>query len=218
MQHESEKPIRFLALNVGDYKGGSQMLKEKEKYGMLTLVERAGTSKSGSVLWKCVCDCGKETIANAHNLKTGHTRSCGCLNHKKKNIDNKRLYSIWKNMRCRCYRTNNIGYRNYGAKGVGICEDWLHDFNSFAKWALENGYEENLTIDRIDVNGNYEPSNCRWSNNEVQQNNKRNCVYIFHDGKTQTIAQWAREKKIPYSTLSYRLTIANWDIESALEK
>lgn len=115
-----------------------------------------------------------------------------------------RLYNIWNGMKQRCRDKNHIKYKNYGARGIRVCDDWLHDFMNFYNWAINNGYKENLTIDRIDVNGNYEPSNCQWLTNFEQQHNKTNLIILEYDGKSLCISEWARLLNIPETTLRSR--------------
>lgn len=128
-----------------------------------------------------------------------------------------RLYHIWKNMKARCYRKTCKEYKWYGAKGVIIFDNWKNDFSIFKDWALSNGYKDNLTIDRIDNKGNYEPSNCRWVDLRTQQNNRSNNRYYTHNGITQTLADWAREYGIPESNLITRIE-KGWDFEDALTR
>lgn len=104
-----------------------------------------------------------------------------------------RLYRTWTRMKTRCYNKKFQHYKSYGGRGIKVCDEWLHDFMAFYNWAVSHGYNDNLTIDRIDVNGDYEPNNCRWLTNEEQQNNKRNNIHLTYKGKTQTISQWANE-------------------------
>ena len=125
-------------------------------------------------------------------------------------MENKRLHSILIHMKDRCYNPNNQEFKHYGGRGITVCEEWQtpHSWKggrAFIKWALENGYADNLTIDRIDCNKGYSPENCRWVSMEVQQNNKRNNRLITYKGKTQTIAQWSRDLEIPFKTIQYRL-------------
>lgn len=136
------------------------------------------------------------------------------MTHGKRNT---RLYSIYAHIKERCYNANNKSYHYYGAKGIIICDEWLHDFQAFYDWAMANGYADNLTIDRIDVNGNYEPSNCRWVTMKEQSNNKSCNISIAFNGKTQTLKQWADELGINYTRLYQRIYVRGWSVEKAFD-
>lgn len=158
-----------------------------QKFGRLTVVKKLGHYK-GNALWLCECECGNKKIVRSDALRSNRIRSCGCLkkeqnkinlNQTKHNKENTRLYSVWVNIKTRCYNKNNKTYKYYGQRGISLCKEWKEDFMSFYNWAFANGYDENAkrgvcTIDRIDVNGNYEPKNCRWISIQEQQKNKRN--------------------------------------------
>lgn len=116
-----------------------------------------------------------------------------------------RIYDIWRAMKQRCYYKKNVCYKDYGGRGITVCEEWLHNFQAFYDWAMANGYEENLTIDRKDVNGNYEPSNCRWATNAEQATNKRNSRYIKYRGELKTLSEWSKVTGIDQKTISYRI-------------
>lgn len=156
------------------------------RFNHLTVIGRADNDKWGKAQWKCVCDCGNECVVMRSNLK--HQKSCGCdlCRPEVEKVD-KRIIRIWAGMYSRCYNDNeyNIGYKNYGGRGIKICDEWLGKggCRRFYEWAMKNGYRKDLTIDRIDVNGNYEPSNCRWADLETQSNNKRNSIRVLYEGR-----------------------------------
>lgn len=156
-----------------------------EKIGRLTIIKRIGTNKGGRPIWLCQCDCGNTANVSSHELRNGDTKSCGCLQKeqiiKAKSIHNgckDRLYRIWRAMKERCKNPNNKDYHAYGGRGIEVCDEWINDYAAFREWALANGYDENApfgecTIDRINVNKNYEPSNCRWADASTQSSNRR---------------------------------------------
>lgn len=189
-----------------------------QQFGYLKVLKKEKYSETAhSHLWECICDCGNKTIVSGTNLRTGHTTSCGCK--KGKIIHNKyktRLYVIYRNMKQRCYNAKKKEYKNYGGRGIIICSDWLSDFMIFYNWSINNGYSDNLTIDRIDVNGNYEPSNCRWVDHICQQNNMRTNRRITYKNETHTIAEWSRILKISPKLISDRLR--NNSFEDILKK
>ncbi|MBO7671969.1 hypothetical protein J6S88_01020, partial [bacterium] len=162
-------------------------------------------------IWKCECECGNIVFVESYSLKNGNTKSCGCLKYDSRNYTHKhsseRIYKIWLSMKARCFYKTNHAYKWYGAIGIRVCDEWKNDFMSFYNWSMENGYSEHLSIDRIDVNGNYEPNNCRWTTMEVQQNNRRNTTYIEYNGMKKTISEWSKITGIKRSTLYNRIKI-----------
>lgn len=198
-----------------------------QKFGRLIVVRRA-ENKHGRVAWLCKCDCGKEIITTSYLLKSGQSKSCGCYNIDKiieRNTthgDSKtRLYKEWGAMKERCYRPKHEYYADYGGRGVSVCSEWLDEksgYKTFKAWAIANGYKDDLTLERKDVNGNYEPSNCKWATRIEQANNKRNSQRYKIDGEYLTIAQIARRYGIKYAKLRDRLKVLHWDINKAVKK
>ncbi len=178
-----------------------------KRYGRLVVLGIA-ERRSGQTMWKCQCDCGNIVITYGREIKKGNILSCGCyrkerikLANTKHDKYNTRLYRIWKGIKERCLNKNSKHYFRYGLRGISICEEWRNDFKAFYDWAMANAYADNLTIDRIDVNGNYEPSNCRWATMKEQSNNRRNNHYIEFNGEKHSLKEWSEIIKIPYSKI-----------------
>lgn len=179
-----------------------------KNFGKLKVIsELEKRAKGGGKQYLCQCECGNTTIVRSDHLKSGHTTSCGCnkimiTSHRKSQSN---LYRRWDKIKQRCYNKNNHAYKNYGGRGIKMCDEWCDDFMNFYNWAINNGYDDNLTIDRIDVNGNYEPNNCRWVDYTTQNNHRSNTVYITCNGKRQSVMQWCRELNLNPSTVYYRV-------------
>lgn len=198
-----------------------------EKFGRLQVTERYSQEGKGKVKWLCKCECGGTAIAQSAHLLDGRRVSCGCAKEagnqikRKKPIHghcvngkNSRVYKIWQGMITRCSNKNNAAYKNYGARGISVCERWK-DFELFLNDMGEPIYSQSL--DRIDVNGNYEPYNCRWATSAEQARNKRDNHLITFCGVTKTLIEWSEEYDIDKSTLWSRIVKCKWPIEKALK-
>lgn len=177
-----------------------------DRYGRLTVLDRAENSKRGRTQWLCKCDCGRMTTVTTDRLRGGVTRSCGCLHNEviarvnyrhgeSFHSANTRLYHIWINMRQRCSNPKNGSYMDYGARGITVCQEW-DDYLAFKSWAETHGYSNALTIDRIDNSRGYSPENCRWADHYAQNNNKRCNHAITFSGVTKNLSQWERKLRI----------------------
>jgi len=191
-----------------------------QKFGKLTAIKPVGTNKSGNTLWKCKCDCGNSSVVINSNLTRGNSKSCGCTNSErlikrntKHNLCYTPIYNVWSSMKERCRNKNCKEYVHYGGRGIKICDEWM-DFNNFYNGMIGT-YKKGLSLDRINVNGNYEPSNCRWVTQLRQCNNKRNNLYLTIDGVTATLADICRSYNVGYQKVWKRLK-RGWPIEEAV--
>lgn len=191
-----------------------------QRFDRLTVTGLAEGSK-GARRWNCTCDCGAEVVVAGHHLRSGATRSCGCLQRelmsKRSTSHGKsrsRTYTIWVRMRDRCANPKNLRFSQYGGRGIAVCDRW----QSFGNFLADMGEcPDGMSIDRIDANGNYEPGNCRWATEKTQQNNRRTNRMITFDGRTQSMSEWAREVGIKPGTLRARIE-SGWNLEQALNK
>lgn len=192
-----------------------------QKFGRLIAIKYLHNSNTGKAVWLCKCECGNVIEAISGNLCSGKTNSCGCYKKDMHPIEhgmsNTRLHKIWQNMKTRCYNDNYVQYKDYGGRGIKVCTDWKDSFKEFYNWAIDNGYNDTLTIDRIDNNGNYEPSNCRWTTRRQQNRNQRTTRLITINGVTHCLKEWCKILGLHYVTVLSRLNKLNWTIERALE-
>ncbi len=190
-----------------------------QRFAKCVIIEEVD-SKDRCRCFKCQCDCGKVFETKLILLTKGQTKSCGCYKNEifisRNTVHNKSrtpLYDVHISIKQRCLNSKSKVYPHYGGRGISVCEEWL-DYQNFQDWALNNGYKQGLTIDRIDVNGNYEPSNCRWVTMKVQGFNKRNNNLISFNGETKTVTEWAEKMGIKHCTMNKRLK--KWGVERAL--
>lgn len=190
-----------------------------KRFGYLTVLHEIPSSSKGNVMWLCKCDCGNETTATSNKLSCGGKLSCGCLRIERRKAaltkhgsKHTALYRVWRNMKTRCYCPNNKCYKYYGERGITVCEEWRNDFSSFKKWAENNGYRSDLTIDRIDNNKGYSPENCRWVDMKEQNNNKIGIRKYEIDGKFYSLQEVCEKYNISRGRLYYRLKLNNSDI------
>lgn len=196
-----------------------RIILEGKKFGELTVIRYLGNRK-----YYCLCSCGSNCIVDSDNLKRGHTKSCGCLARKliaersrTHGKSTSKIYRVWKQMIDRCENENNKSFNTYGGRGVSVCKEW-HSFKNFYSWAMEDGYCENLTIERNDCDGNYCPQNCCWITKSDQSKNRRSNRRITYNGETKLISEWAEELGINRSTLRHRLDDYGWSIEKAFNE
>ena len=220
IENGKQRRIRdcFAKYNNPDYIG--------KKYYRMTVV---GFEHRGAHwYWKCVCECGNEKVVLPEKLLNGHTKSCGCMKVERMKSytkiyrtthgdTGKRLYYILSGMKARCNNPNNKDYKSYGARGIKVCDEWNNDYTSFKQWALSNGYQDDLTIERIDVNGNYCPENCKWIPHGEQPMNTRANFHVMYHGKDYVFAQLCKEKGIKYYPTYNRINVHGWSVEDAVD-
>lgn len=192
-----------------------------QRFGKLTVIEYSHTNDRRKTFWKCRCDCGNEKTVAGYNLRSGNTSSCGCgerenreqlmsrfyNDHYKHGKCYDRIHTVWAHMKERCSNPNTKDFALYGGRGICVCPEWAGEdgFQNFFDWSMKNGYRDDLTIDRINVNGNYEPSNCRWASATQQANNRRSSRLISIDGETKTLAEWCKQYGMNYYSVYYRI-------------
>ena len=194
-----------------------------QRFHRLTAIEPVGKDAHGRVIWKCKCDCGEFVEVSTHSLTTGNTKSCGCLKVDKfrrmitkHGYSDTRTYGIWQDIKKRCFDVNEAEFNRYGGRGITMCKEWANDFTAFLHDMGE--CPKGMTIDRIDNDGNYEPSNCRWADGFTQGNNKSNNINIEIDGVTKTMTQWCRVYGISQQTAHSRISTLHWNPIDAVTK
>lgn len=187
------------------------------RFSKLLVLKRVENAGNGHTQWLCKCDCGNKCVVTASNLRRGRQVSCGCYgksvnakNNVPTELKQSRIYTIWKDMlyRCNCEKSNR--YSRYGLRGIKVCDEWVDNFNAFYEWAMSNGYDDTLSIDRIDTNGNYEPSNCRWASRKTQARNRSTNRLLTYKGVTKCLAEWCEIYNLKQQTISQRIKYG-WD-------
>lgn len=196
-----------------------------KRFGRLTVLSYQGNDKNRAALWLCRCDCGNEIVKTSSYLTHSKVASCGCLAKEKCQRMGKsnlkypnaipRLLSIWTGMKYRCNNEKSTDWKNYGGRGIKICEDWMNSFDSFQYWAIFNGYKEGLTIERKDVNGDYCPENCCWIANKEQIWNRTTTIRVDIDGKQYVLKDLCDKYNLVYNRVVQRIK-KGWDIKIAL--
>lgn len=177
-----------------------------QRFGHLVAIRATEERRREKVFWECQCDCGNMHNVSACDLTSGHTRSCGCQHHPLKHGESKsRLYSIHQGMKRRCYNKNHSSYKDYGGRGITICEEWLN-YETFRDWALHNGYNDKLTIERKDNDKGYSPENCTWIARSDQNRNQRSTRHIYIDGEKVTLPMIAEAIGLSETNISVRFS------------
>jgi hypothetical protein len=185
-----------------------------QRFSRLTVIGLDDRGIKGKTYWLCMCDCGNVTSVRSDSLRAGRIKSCGCLhnekaaanvskNHKHK-MSGTRIYQIWQGMKARCYNKNNARWQRYGGRGITVCSEWKNNFQAFYDWAIASGYQDGLTIDRIDNNGNYCPENCRWATQQEQARNRRTNIDITIGNSTRTLTEWCEIFNLDYGKMYAR--------------
>lgn len=194
-----------------------------QTFGRLTVLRYAGKSEDNRAMWECKCSCGTKIVTSGKSLRSGNTKSCGCLNIDKSTSRivslntthgecKTKLWHIWSGMLSRCESPSTKTNKTYQGKGIKVCEEW-HSYETFRDWANSNDYKPGLTIDRIDSDGNYEPNNCRWATKAEQADNRKSTRHFTVDGETHSLAGWAR--KIGLSDSAIQKAVAGKTEEEA---
>jgi hypothetical protein len=199
-----------------------------QRFGKLVALNfqehRYSISGESKRFWRCKCDCGNECVVDVGLLRQGNIKSCGCykvevnkgqIKHLTHGHSKTRIYKIWVDMKRRCNKTTRKDYEHYGGRGITFCPEW-ENFEPFYEWSMANGYRDDLTLDRINNDENYEPSNCRWVNFKAQANNTSRNHHLTYKGETKNISQWAEEYGLSYGLLRDRIVVLGWDVEKAL--
>lgn len=182
-----------------------------QKFGRLTAIELDHTQRKHSY-WKFKCECGSDLVLRVDTVVSGNTKSCGCYNREAHRVQKlthgfskQKVYHVFYAMKSRCYDPSNVAFEYYGGRGIKICDEWLRSPSSFCEWAYANGYSNGLTIDRIDVNGDYSPDNCRWVSRKTQNENTRRNTWLTYNGETMILRDWCQRFNVNMATACSRI-------------
>ena len=196
-----------------------------KQFGKLTVISLDHKDKRQECYWLCRCECGNEKVVSGNKLRSGNTKSCGCYQEEVRGkyrvthgMTNSKLYVIWSNMKSRCYNKKNNMFYRYGGRGIEVAPEWRNSFENFSVWAIQSGYKEGLSIERVDIDKGYNPENCRWITKKEQYLNRSDSHMITAFGKTQTIKEWADQNGIPYDTIERRINAYGWEPERAVSE
>lgn len=190
-----------------------------KRFGKLTVIKRAENAENGFSRWECQCDCGNKKIVRGNDLRSGSVKSCGCLRKTPFNTKHResgtKLYRKWISILRRCESPKCPYYKNYGARGITVCDEW-HDYLTFKKWVEETQPSEDFTIDRIDNNKGYSPENCRWASKKSQANNRRSNILIEYQGETHNLTEWSEILGFNYKSVHNRMYKLGWSFEKSI--
>lgn len=188
------------------------------RFGKLVVVEFVGLTKARASVFRCKCDCGCEKLVRGDHLQSGAISSCGCIVRKQNGLHSSKLYDVWSGIKRRCYNSDCRNYKNYGGRGITVCELWKNSFLAFYEWAMMNGYKENMSIDRIDNDGPYSPENCRWATAKQQANNRRTSHHVDYCGKEYTIPELSQLFGVEYGIFYTRMYRLGFSIDKYIKK
>lgn len=197
-----------------------------QQFGRWTAIAESTRDRAGNVMWRCKCECGVVRDVSSNSLRNGKSKSCGCWNSEKARarlttlvtkhgLTLHPLYTVWNDMKARCFNRKDRSYPRYGGRGITVCNEWRNEFQTFYNWATVNGYARGLQIDRIDNEGNYEPCNCRWATRSENGRNKRNNRIIEFNGKAVCLSEWGEMTGLTAETIHKRIK-RGWPLDRVL--
>ena len=218
---QNRLPHTFLLSNIAGDIMSKLIDLTGQKFNRLTVIKRAKSNRHGDTMWLCLCECGNTHTVWMKSLRNGGVKSCGCLGNEKRKTNckthggaNSSEYRVWQGIKDRCHNINSWSYKDYGGRGIAVCDRWRNSFVNFLEDIGERPSAE-YTIERTNNNLGYNKENCKWATIAEQANNKRSNVVIDYDGRIQTLAQWCRELSLPYDKIYQRIQASGWSAEKA---